>query len=241
MGELTVGIAIAIEVFMKRIAEMISTPIFGNQPFRFHARQDLHLARKAWHMGMGLMIVFLFESGVSQVDALVVLGTFFSLELILESVRLKNSTVNEKIVRLWAPFMRRHEIRQMSTIPHYVGATLLAIALFPKAVAILAILCLACGDPIASLIGIRFGDLGPRFKNGKSLIGTAAGCTVCIVISYYYLKVSGITGWQSLTLAFVGGLAGGLAELLPLDIDDNFTIPMIAGFVFWLGFMIFGF
>ena len=41
-------------------------------------------------------------------------------------------------------------------------------------------------------------------------------------------------------LSLIGGIAGGTAELLPFEVDDNFSIPVISGFVLWLAFLAFG-
>jgi dolichol kinase len=43
-----------------------------------------------------------------------------------------------------------------------------------------------------------------------------------------------------LILSLVGGIAGGTAELLPLEVDDNFSIPVVSGFVLWLTFIVLG-
>ena len=117
---------------------------------------------------------------------------------------------------------------------------MLAIAIFPKPVAILSILYLACGDPMASLIGILYGNKGPRFANGKSAIGTAAGVLICTLVTFIYLKSISIPDGTTLILSLIGGLAGGMVELIPFDVDDNFTIPVISGFILWLAFMICG-
>ena len=36
----------------------------------------------------------------------------------------------------------------------------------------------------------------------------------------------------------MGGLSGGLAELIPFDMDDNFVIPVVSGFMLWLGMIV---
>jgi dolichol kinase len=137
--------------------------------------------------------------------------------------------------------MRACEVNRLSGIPHYLAATILAISIFPKPVAILSILYLALGDPIASLIGILYGSEGPRFASGKSLVGTTAGVLTCALATGLFLKTSPVSSLNWMLLTVVGGLAGGLAELVPLEVDDNFSIPVISGFVLWLAFILIGF
>ncbi len=228
-------------VIMKRMADAKEGHYLGEFPIRLHIRNDLHLARKAWHMIMGLVIAFIYMSGLSRSSSVLILGICLGLDLLLESSRLRSDSFNEKFLRFWAPFMRAHELNQMSTVPHYLASVILAIAIFPRPVAILSILYLACGDPMASLAGIMYGHRGPRLANGKTLIGTFAGVFVCSLVTFIYLNTLSVSSSTILTLSLVGGLAGGMAELMPVDVDDNFTIPIISGFILWLAFMLIGF
>jgi diacylglycerol kinase (CTP) len=226
---------------MKRIAEVKLNSFFtGGLPVRLHLRQDLHLARKVWHMFMGLFIVSLYEfSGMSRTTAVTLLGSALGIALFVETARLRIPAFNEKVLRLWGPVMRSCEVDRMSGIPFYLLATVLAFAIFPKPVALLSVLYLAIGDPIASVFGVLYGKHSPKIAEGKSIIGTAAGVVTCMFVTLIFLKVYPVPvsdgAW--LALSFVGGLSGGLAELAPFDMDDNFTIPMISGFVMWLAFI----
>jgi dolichol kinase len=229
---------------MKRIAEAKLHSIFAEGlPVRLHMRHDLHLARKAWHMLMGLMIIFVYLfSGMSSTTAVTILGTVLGVSIIMETARLRIPAVNERVMRVWGPVMRSCEVNRMSGIPFYLLATVLAFAIFPKPVGVLSVLYLAIGDPIASLFGIMYGKNSIRIAQGKSLVGTMAGIATCALVTLVFMKVYPVpvpdSAWLSLSV--VGGLAGGMAELAPFDMDDNFTIPMISGFVMWLAFIALG-
>jgi dolichol kinase len=236
-----------LESIMKRLAEVptaTSTRIgqlFTGIPIRLHFRSDLHLVRKTFHLVMGLVIVYCYLAGTPRWTAVSILGSFLGLDLMLEASRLRNPAFNGRFLRFWGPLMRAHEVQRLSTVPHYISSAMLAIAVFPKPVAILSLLYLAFGDPVASLIGILYGHHGPRFTSGKTAIGTGAGVFVCGLLSLVYLKSLEIPSDSTLlVLACIGGLAGGLAELLPLEIDDNFTIPVVSGFAVWLAFIFYG-
>jgi dolichol kinase len=207
---------------------------------RLHLRSDLHLARKVWHMGMGLFIAFLYMAGVPRITAVVLLSCFLGLDLILETARLHIPALNEKIMRHCGVLMRSSEATRMSGTPYYIASAILAIGIFPKMIAVLAIVYLACGDPIASVFGILYGDKGPRFANGKSWIGTGAGMVTCFLTSLIFLRVFGVESSLILPLSLIGGVAGGMAELLPIEVDDNFSIPVVSGFVLWMAFIVLG-
>ncbi len=213
---------------------------FSSGFFKPHRRTDLHIARKVWHMGMGLMIVGLYLTIVARPLAILLLGSALGIILTGEVIRLRVPSVNESLIRLTGAIIRKSEVNRMSGIPYYVGAALFSIAVFPKTIAALSILFLACGDPIASVFGILYGKHSIRFSNGKSLIGTAAGIMTCALVAMVFLKASGLSDAHVLILSLIGGIAGGAAEMLPIEVDDNFSIPIVSGFALWLGYIFLG-
>lgn len=209
---------------------------------RLHGRSDLHLARKIWHMTMGLLIVGLHSGDFFPKHvSILILGLFLALSLFVETARLKFPSLNLHVVRLWGPLMRSHEITRSSTIPYFIAASLVCIGFFPKPVAVLALLYLAVGDPVASMTGVLYGHLGPRFANGKTLVGTLGSVLACLVCSAVYLALGTKLSFdQFVMLTLIGGVVGGVVEHVPLEIDDNFSIPVISGFVVWLAFLVLG-
>lgn len=203
------------------------------------ARSDLHLMRKLWHMSMGVLIVSIYLAGMPSNFGVLLLSVALAITLIVETLRLKYPIINEKFLNVWSPLMRSHEVNRMSTVIPYILAAIIAVGVFPKPVAVLSILYLACGDPLASLFGILYGNRSIRFKNGKSLIGTMAGVFVCMMITFVFLLSSGFPMSSVLPISIIGGLAGGTAEWLPFDVDDNLSIPVISGFMLWLTFIFF--
>jgi dolichol kinase len=67
-----------------------------------------------------------------------------------------------------------------------------------------------------------------------------AGVITCAIIAFLFLSSLAVPTGTLLALTVIGGIAGGTVELLPLEVDDNFTIPVVSGFVMWLGFLAFG-
>jgi len=178
-----------IGIDMKRTAEVKLNSLFpASFPIRLHVRSDLHLARKTWHMMMGLIIAAVYMSGTSRSTGVVILGSILGFDLLMETLRLRVPSINEKFMRIWAPFMRSCEVNRLSGIPYYLAASILAIAIFPKPIAVLSILYLACGDPIASIFGIMYGHKTVRLASGKSLAGTAAGVITCAVVTFLFLS-----------------------------------------------------
>ena len=225
---------------MKRTAEAKMTHLLEDLPVRLHFRNDLHLTRKVFHAVMGVLIAVVYMGGFDQFSAVVILGSFLGFDLFMETLRLRSPVWNGRMVRFWKHILRAHEAHQLSAVPHYLASVILAIMIFPRPVATLSILFLALGDPIASLFGILYGSYGPRFASGKSLIGTLAGVITCTLLSLVFLSSLSLSMPTLWVVSLVGGAIGGTAELLPFDMDDNFTIPVVSGFVLWLAFIVFG-
>lgn len=213
--------------------------ILNDLQIRLHLRSELHLSRKLWHMLTGMLMVTFYASGISRSAAVAILTVALGLCLAIETIRLRIPVLNEWAIRFWGPLMRTSEFNRMSGTPAYLGAAIISIALFPQTIAMLSLLYLAFGDPLAALFGVLYGDKSIRFSNGKSLIGTLAGVAACFLVTLVFLSGTAISFPVIIIVAAIGGLVGGAAELLPLEVDDNFAIPVVSGFVLWLVFILF--
>ena len=123
---------------------------------------------------------------------------------------------------------RDFESREISGATFVLLGDLLAVWLFPRHVAIAAMLYLSICDAVASLVGRRFGRV--RFA-GKSLEGSAAFFLSAVIIGWLLLP-------GELPAVLVGALVATVVEALPgrigpLRLDDNLLIPLIAGTVLW--------
>ena len=207
---------------------------------RLTHRTELHLARKVWHMGMGMVIVMIYLAGLPRYIGVALLGTVLAFSFTVEMIRLRNPRINDSVMKFWGPIMRSCETDRLSGVPFYIASCMIAVAIFPKEIAILSILYLAIGDPIASLMGISFGQNSWKLANGKSLVGTVSGMVACAIATLVFLNASNTPQQLILPMSVLGGFVGGAAELLPLEVDDNFSIPVVSGFVLWFSWILIG-
>lgn len=198
-------------------------------------RSDLHLLRKAFHMSgaLAFLVPYLFF-GVERESMAAILGTMLAGAMSLEYARARWEWINSLTVRFMGPIMRDTEVNQLSGIPFYMASCLCAFLIFPRHVAVLSILYLAFGDPFSSFFGVLYGR-SKIFPN-KSLQGTLGGFVVCAIVTFLYLHWQGVDPEKVLIFALLGGFAGSLAELLPLNVDDNFAIPVVSGALMALAF-----
>ena len=109
------------------------------------------------------------------------------------------------------------------------GATWLLIAIFfafyffGMEVALPVLLFVAAGDPVAALVGSRCP--GPRVW-GKSPLGSLAFVAASLAI-WAILVVAGFGVWSWAVL--ITAVVAAAVEFTPLPLDDNLTVPLIAG------------
>jgi dolichol kinase len=206
-----------------------------SQGLTLRHRSDLHLARKFFHMSGAVMLLvpYLFL-GFSKEMMAAILGTALAAAMSLEYSRSRFEWVNGITVRVLGPIMRDSEVNEISGIPFYMASCLFSFLIFPHHIAVLSILYLAFGDPSSSFFGVLYGR-NKIFPN-KSLQGTLGGFTVCALVTYAYIYWQNIEPQMAILLSMLGGFAGSLAELLPLNVDDNFAIPVVSGALMVLAF-----
>ncbi len=125
---------------------------------------------------------------------------------------------------LLGPYLRRHEAEGLMGSTYLAIACLLSAFIFPRPIAIAVMGYLILGDGIAGLIGKNWGVRSLAF--GKTVEGTTAGLLVNVLVGVVVFREAGP--------ALIGALIASLVELLPLPLDDNFSIPIIAGLVLWV-------
>ncbi|GAB6136489.1 diacylglycerol/polyprenol kinase family protein [Thermococcus prieurii] len=107
---------------------------------------------------------------------------------------------------------RSHERNRVAAHIYFAAASFIVVYFFPERIAIGAIALATLGDALAAIIGKTFGR--HRFSNGKSVEGSLA---------YFLTGIVLLTPLVGPVPAFVGSLAGMIAEFYNLPPDDNFS------------------
>lgn len=140
----------------------------------------------------------------------------------IELLRLNEPRVRMFFRQFFGNLIRRHEKRALLGSTYMLIAALISVELFSMPVCVAALGCLILGDAAASLVGKTWGRTRP-LGSKKSLEGSLA----CFAVSFFFIL--GVVHLP-LHVALVGALVGTLFEILPLPLDDNFAIPLSAGF-----------
>jgi dolichol kinase len=101
-------------------------------------------------------------------------------------------------------------------------AAVIVFLLCDKSIAAVALTFVAVGDPVAGMVGERWGKARMR---GKSLVGSGACLLSCLVAGAILSAITDV----ALPLVVVGALCATLMEFLSLRINDNLTVPLVSG------------
>jgi dolichol kinase len=180
------------------------------------------VGRRLFHGTLGVLFAGAIHLAPSREVALVVLLALLAGQLALDIVRLTFTRVNVLFFWLLRPFVTPREHHKVASSTWYVLGIALVVGLFPREIAVPAVLTLALADPSASYLGRR---LGRRRLGTGSLLGTG----VFVVVAFAAM-VGFVGPWRALVAAVV--TAG--AEVIPWPFDDNVTVPLTAGAVMWI-------
>jgi dolichol kinase len=191
------------------------------------------LARKAIHVASAAVPLLVWL--LPRPAAIALLVPLALLALVVEAARHRVRAVRYHFLRRTRTLLRPHERRGLAGATWMALAYAAALLLFPRPVAVAAMLFNGLGDAAAALAGTRWGRR--RTAWGKSWEGFAAGLGVDLAV--------GIGMWMlapaavPLAGALLGALAAASAEFAPLPLDDNVRVTLLGGAGILLGALLF--
>tara|TARA_X000000950_G_scaffold80851_1_gene101626 strand:+ start:279 stop:875 length:597 start_codon:yes stop_codon:yes gene_type:complete len=149
--------------------------------------------------------------------------------LTLSSLLIEYARLNRKgYVRFFFHKYLKSVLRSNELKGHLTGATWMLIGftfsviIFDFEVSVLALLFLSVGDAVAAVVG-RALPIGKIWD--KSILGSLSGFLFCVIFGL------AINNTLSLQIIIFGAISGMFIELIPLKINDNFSIPIFSGFI----------
>jgi len=176
----------------------------------------MQVYRKIWHLSFVWAPVVYFywlDNRLAVILSLLFLAFFFVLDLI----RLNWSRGNEIAYRHFSWLLREGERKGFNTSIYFALSCLICALFFEKRVTVLCITLLCVGDPIAAIIGSRYGTV--RILN-KSLQGSLACFVACFLVAQFLFDPA-IAFWAAITATFF--------ELISSRLNDNLSIPIFTG------------
>jgi len=185
------------------------------------------LRRKAIHLSLFVLpLNLLFEAlpwprGRGQWTLLLLVLAFGALAL--DVLRLQEQRVKRLFRDFLGGMLREHEELGLLGSTYLLLAALLAVDIFPRPVAAAALGFTVLGDAFAAIVGKA---CGRRRVFRKTLEGALGGLGACLVWAAF-LAATGHLPWGVL---LAGALVASLAELLPIPLDDNLAMTLMAGY-----------
>lgn len=190
--------------------------------------------RSVFHALSGLTGALLYHFVLTRNQALVVLLTGATIFATLEVSRRLSKRWNDFLVdRAFGLIARPFERHHTNSSSYFLLALTLSVLLFPKTAVEAGVLVLAFADPIATLIGKRYGRR--KLIRDKSYAGTAAFfVTAALVLAIFAgLACPAWPLWQQAAFTVCVAFVGTVTEALTTRLDDNFTIPILAALASW--------
>ena len=189
-----------------------------------HVRDKKELRRQIAHLLTGIIIVFLL--GYEIINAK------FFIVLVLAGGILSVILKKYKIPYIYPAlkfFERPHDLKLFpgkGAFFYFVGC-LLSLLLFEKNIALAAIVIMAVGDAITSVIGTYFGKIKNPFNPVKHFEGTMLAIILSTLAAFFFVS------FEKAFLASTGAMLIESFSVRYLDktIDDNILIPLTAGVI----------
>jgi dolichol kinase len=177
------------------------------------------LTRKLIHLAMAIIPAagWWISYGLALALAIAMLGA----SLIVETVRRWWPWLNHLLWRLLPTVFREAEsIRVLGSTWFAVG-TVAALLLFGRDAGGTAVLFLCWGDPLAEIVGRRWGRAG----QGKTVAGSLGCLLACMVAGIVGVGLGGLSPWAVL----VGAAVATLVERWSPPPNDNLWMPVLSG------------
>ncbi|HEX6912782.1 MAG TPA: hypothetical protein VF142_20410 [Longimicrobium sp.] len=181
------------------------------------------LARKAIHVSSTAVPLLVWL--LPRPAAVAVLVPVAGLAVAIDVARHRIRPFRYHFLRRTRSMLRPHERRGLAGATWMALAYAAALLLFPKPVAVAAMLFNGLGDAAAALVGKRWGRL--RTAWGKSWEGFAAGLAtdLAVGLGMWMLAPAAVP----LAGAVLGAIVAASVEFAPLPLDDNVRVTLAGG------------
>ncbi len=167
-------------------------------------------------------VVFVFYYlNTDKVSTLYLIGSVTAVFLLLDLTRLFIKRGKDALRFMF----KEREGKTFSSMTTFLIASFIIILLFKKDIAILSILFLITGDIFSKIFGLSFGK--HRIFQNKSVEGSTAFLAGALIVSFISIPYLDIP-WL---IMLAGSITATIVEMLPMGIDDNFTVGIISGSV----------
>jgi len=182
--------------------------------------------RNILHVTMAVSIICLVEILLNPTTMIWVALGGFTWAWSMEITRRFSTRINDFLMWTFGPFAHPHEAHRINSATWYTTALLIMAVFFTPLQGAVGLAVLGLGDPVAALIGRRFGKI--KLINNRTLEGSTAfvifgtGAGMAVLANFHPEVSWGI----ALIIAVTASVFGAVAELMTRRVDDNLAIPV---------------
>jgi dolichol kinase len=180
------------------------------------------VGRRAFHL-VAASFTTLLALAIPEHAYMTIVGGGALLSLAVDVGRQRVGPINRAYVGIFRSILKPSESTDITGATYLLFAIFFAFYFFGPEIAIPVLMFVAVGDPVAALVGTRCP--GPRLW-GKSPIGSLAFVVASMAV-WAILVAAGFGSWS--VAVVVTAVLAAAVELAPFPLDDNLTVPLIAG------------
>ena len=185
------------------------------------SKSNIHAKRKLVHSAVGMSFYFAFSSeAFERSNSKIFLYCFAALVVFIDSLRFLYPKLNQNLLLIFQSLARKEEVSRFSGLTTYLVSAAICLSFLSAKTVAPFFLVVAIADPLASIMGIKFGGL-KTYRN-KTVVGLLT----------YFIATSLILNFSSFTLEktlILGSILSLTESYVPLD--DNLSVPIVGAIV----------
>lgn len=178
---------------------------------RYTARKIFHIIAGILLIGLTLYLNIAFGTTVTRYFLFFLLAGSLICDFVMIDLKIK--------LPIFSFLEKDIEKERLHSNTYMLMGFILALFFFDFDIAITAFAMVTFSDPVAALVGRRFGRI--KIFKKKTLRGTGSGLIVSLVVGFLLL--------DGVILIISMAITAALVELLVEKIDDNLAVPLLAG------------
>ncbi len=195
----------------------------------FHLAGDKATLWRMFARPLAMLVIFL-GLFVSRQNVLLVVGSLLLLFFMFDVLRMVIPRLEAALHRttwLGARFLRRSEQGRISAYTDFLLGIFLPLLFFQQNVSYATLGFLSLGGLWAKIVEANYARTRPFRKSTTSLQASLAFLAACICVAYFLW----IGGFLPLWVGLVGAGVATLSQMVPSQIDDNLSVPVVSGAV----------
>ena len=197
----------------------------GTSPRSGHSLTGRELLREIIHISGFLVAFFTMYLGLNPLWVAFVISMITLTYIVSELSRMLGVNIPIASTITWKAAIKP-EIHEFVTAPIFFAVgIMLALLLFPAPINYASIATFTFGDGFATIFGKTFGRHAFPYNKGKKIEGTILG---------FVFAFLGALAFVNPFMAVAGAATAMIVETLPAPINDNLTMPVLAGLAMFL-------